>query len=145
MWQFKSKKKIIIFLYKQKNTIVLNCLHLVVEWWSCCFHIQFLSSGRQQAKTCPPEIISGPCPQPDYLIAAGSEIDLSWQQQLLTIRAWAERCDVQLNIPLCVCVRSAQSLTDKANTPIMCCSRVNQIPLRARSDIKNPPDYNEII
>ncbi len=33
-------------------------------------------------------------------------------------------------------VRSSQSLTAKANAPLMFCSPVNQIPLRSRSDIK---------
>ncbi len=43
----------------------------------------------------------------------------------------AERCDAQLNVPLCV-RRSAQSLAAKANAPLMfrSCSPVNQIPLR---------------
>ncbi len=49
----------------------------------------------------------------------------------------AEKCDAQLNIPF-VGVHSSQSLTAKANAPLMFRSRspVNQIPLRSRSDIK---------
>ncbi len=44
----------------------------------------------------------------------------------------------QFNIPLCVCVRSAQSFTAKANAPLMFRSRspVNRIPLRSRAHIK---------
>ncbi len=44
----------------------------------------------------------------------------------------AERCDAQLNIPLCVCAHMA-----KANAPLMIRSRspLNQIPLRSHSHI----------
>ncbi len=48
----------------------------------------------------------------------------------------AERCDAQLDIPLCRrALRSIQSLPAKANGPLMFCSPVNQIPLGSHSDI----------
>ncbi len=44
----------------------------------------------------------------------------------------------RFNIPLCVCVRTAQSFTAKTNAPLMFRSRspVNRIPLRSRAHIK---------
>ncbi len=52
----------------------------------------------------------------------------------LTHVSEAERCEIFLF----VCVRSAQSLTAKANAPLMFRSRspVNRIPLRSRAHIK---------
>ncbi len=63
--------------FVHRSQVSLVCSDVPVEQWS--------ATGSPRAKTDLPAIISGPRPQPDYFDSGCSEINLSWQKQLLTI------------------------------------------------------------